>query len=214
MRVKISIFFGVKSTAALIAKRLGGTAVFPEPGDNTPNSAIVRVEINGTLLLIDFLNSVLGVDNELMKRDALTVTMKLPAGFGGNSLEFKVMHPFQCLQSRISNVIGPAMMRRDPIALAQLKAAPIVLERYLLETAQDSAQSEVCGTLKLLYGYLRADILGQKVHRETEIDPLSILVSFSANELIDQRFREHQLQTWVKEISSRRASREKRSSLG
>ena len=97
-------FFGNRAAAIAAGLEWGGDVKTPKLDDHTVNSAVVLVNIDEAEHGIDFLNSILGVDSEELKRWA--------SAAGGPGYSFRVMHPLHVLQSQLENTYG-SLNRRD-----------------------------------------------------------------------------------------------------
>ncbi len=97
-------FFGTRAQAIAAGLDWGGDVKMPSLDDHTPNAAVVLVEIRESKRGIDFLDSILGVESDELRRWAGRVR--------GHNYGFRVMHPLHVLQSQMENVYG-ALKRRD-----------------------------------------------------------------------------------------------------
>lgn len=97
-------FFGTRADAIAAGLDWGGDVNMPSLDDHTPNAAVVLVEIHDSKRGIDFLDSILGVEAEELRRWAGLVR--------GRDYSFRVLHPLHVLQSQLENVYG-ALKRRD-----------------------------------------------------------------------------------------------------
>ena len=75
-------YFGSAESARRFAEAIGGDLLLPEPGSFTPSTALVRAEVNGRVITIDFLNDVLGISLRELGRGGVSEspcegTMKL-----------------------------------------------------------------------------------------------------------------------------------------
>ncbi|HSV29112.1 MAG TPA: hypothetical protein VLL76_06120 [Candidatus Omnitrophota bacterium] len=110
-------YFGLAAAAQQLADKLGGKAVFPEPEDHTPNSAIVQAEINGRQAKIDFLGGVLGVRPSEMGDGALLIVIDHESAGLNIKVSIRVLHPLLCLKSRAANMI--TLRRADDVTKRQ-----------------------------------------------------------------------------------------------
>jgi hypothetical protein len=200
-------FFGHRAVAAALAERLHGRIRYPEFGRETASTAVVEVEIGGRTIVIDFINTVLGVRERDLKRGVVIVDVPAGSKSGEVHLSIAVMHPVHCLQSRISNVLHPATRRSDATAMRQLEAAPIIVREYISETVGEGETREAGRCLRWLYRYIRHDIFGKKAHVDTTVDALDILRHFRDDPRLDPRFRTHNLHRMVADIEQRRERR-------
>lgn len=92
--------------------------------DNTPNSAVLAVELEGypEPVLIDFLASIVGLDSGAIRRSAVVAELE------GERL--RVLHPLQLLQSKIWNLYQlPG--KRTPEGIEQARLAIEIAAAFL-----------------------------------------------------------------------------------
>lgn len=111
----------------------------PQLGDVTPNSAIIIVEdLNGRKepIIIDYLWALHGYkENDTTRLHAFAVEAEV------HSRHVRVMHPYDCLKSRLHNVIGLPSKRND-LGFAQLRLAVQVVKARLDEICREGGQRE------------------------------------------------------------------------
>lgn len=197
-------FYGGVRSAARLSGLLGGKLYRPGPDDHTPNSAVVEAKINSEQVQIDFLDHVSGVSDEEIGKRVIEVAM--PSFDGSRSITITLMHPLHCLQSRVANYYRHG--RRDPVALLQVDAAPLILAEFIDEMLNANDLAEVNATLAGLFHWLRSDEFGRKAHMICRPDPLEILRRLSAEPRLDSRFRKKTLVSRVAQIESRRKKRD------
>ncbi len=105
---------------------------FPEPFEPTPNTAKITV-FNGDAIAgeIDYLGAVIGYVGPAeiaLRRRAI------PIDWPGAHGSLQVMHPFDCVQSRVHNLYA-LPSKRNPFHLAQTRLSLQVLKTYLSQTA-------------------------------------------------------------------------------
>lgn len=120
-------FFGIKEDARWLASKLNGKFVAAELGDATPNAAtIVIPSADGkSKLLIDFLLSVLGLEDDEVRR------LAAPIQFGDHP-PVHVLHPLLCLESRLENLYRLSA-KRDGNGIAQAHIAIEIARCYLTD---------------------------------------------------------------------------------
>jgi hypothetical protein len=202
-------YFGYRDAAEKLAAALGGKVLLPDPDDHTPNSALVMAEIDGREIEIDFLSDVAGVKANALEREAVELIVPVH-GEGVDQLAIPVMHPLHCLQSRIANVA--TLGRRDPVALRQLAAAPIVLHAYIDEMLAIGDTHEAMATLQHLFAYLRGDIAARAISALPMSDPGAILTAFVRDRRLDWRFRWFNLRAMRRKLNARRRPSSSRAS--
>lgn len=116
-------FLGTKSDAADLAKRLGAAISVPEFGDATPNTAVLTYQgVQNQKLLIDFLSTAVGLDEKEVRKRAVPIEREGATIF--------VLHPLQCLQSRLEN-LNKLPSKRDVYGVAQAHVALEVVRKYI-----------------------------------------------------------------------------------
>lgn len=121
-------YLGTKAEAKRVSARLKiphslKIATFD---DNTPNSAVVAVELEGypEPVLIDYLATVIGVESKAIEKSAVV------AEFEGD--ELRVIHPMQLLQTKIWNLYRLAE-KRTPEGIEQARLAIAVVAAFIAE---------------------------------------------------------------------------------
>lgn len=201
-------YFGRVEAAEKLAKAIGGKVIRPQADHHTPQTAIVVATVAGQQIEIDFLNYVLGVSPESLQKQAVEIVVPVRSGDQQGSIRIPVMHPLHCLQSRAANVIK--LGREGDVAKRQLAAAPIILREYVSSLLEEGDIREAQATLQALFKFLRSDPHGRQVHRHSQVDPLAVIASFTADERLDERFRQHNLTGMIDEIEDRRKSADDR----
>ena len=194
-------YHGHREAAEKLAHAFNGRVRFPKFGDETPNSAIVEIEIHGREIRIDFIHTVLGVRRRDLKVSELRVPAKSPAA---TFLMIPVMHPVACLESRVANVLSPAMGRSDAVAIRQLRASPMIVREFISEALRDGDFREAQACLRAVYVYMRSDQFGRRVLELEMDDPLNILRYFAEDERLDARYRRYNLNGMIADIEARR----------
>ncbi len=197
-------YFGYREAAEKLAAALHGTVAVPPLGDATPSTAVVTATINGRVVQIDFISSVLGVSARKLESSVAEIVVPMRSDEGEKLLSIPLMHPLHCLESRIANVLHPATKRRDDTAMRQLHAAPIVLREYIEEAINDGDLREVNACFQELFKYLRSDIIGRKAHAQTPVDPLDVIRHFVSDLRFDERYRMYNLTRMIEHVEDRR----------
>jgi hypothetical protein len=137
-----------------------------------------------------------------LERQAVEIVLPVYSESGAGELAIPIMHPLHCLQSRVANVIK--LGRRDDTARRQLAAAPIVLREYIAELLAVGEVREAASTLQALFAYLRSDTCGRGAHRYSERDSLETIAAFRHDSRFDQRYRDQNIASMLREIRRRR----------
>jgi len=124
-------FAGSKEAVKECAARLGGTAKLATLDDmNTPSTGLVLfVDEDGHKRQIDFLGIVAGVDENTLFATSILATVLDEDGQPAGS--FRVMHPDQCLRSRLYNVANLGYGHAH--GLNQLRAAILCAREFSRE---------------------------------------------------------------------------------
>lgn len=128
---------------AAARQRMRAEVKFPKPFENTPNSAKITIFRDGDVEAeIDYLSHIIGYvgkEEQRLKDRAIVVEDLYEEG----SI-LRVMHPFDCLRSRVHNLYS-LPSKRNPIHVAQAHLAVDVLRAYLVRLAvePDDAREEL-----------------------------------------------------------------------
>jgi hypothetical protein len=201
-------YFGTQDVARNLAAALGGKLLLPKGDDHTANTAQIETTIHGKPLKIDFLRTVLGVEDREL-RHGVSV-LKIPAQLDGKptQVQIRVLHPILCLKSRIVNMLHPATRRTDRIARTQAEAAIVIVKRFISDALDElGGWKEAKACLREIFRYLRTDEYVKISDSEIGIDPLTILRAFADDTRIDQRYRNRQVKRWIAKIEQRRLGR-------
>ncbi len=200
-------YYGSREVAQRFADAIGGELRLPEMDDVTPNTALVIATVGSRKIIIDFLNSVIGIHARELQKGVSAIVLSDVLDGQEVEIEVKLLHPIMCLKSRIGNILSPVTNRHDDIAFRQLKAAMIVARLYIDEALGDEDRGgwrDARRCFSSLSEYLYSDEFGKKVHSELNIDPLNIIRHFADDPRIDARYRHHQLQGMITRIEGRR----------
>lgn len=146
---------------------------FPSPGDTTPNAAKITI-LRGTNVEaeIDYLCHLVGYvghDEERLKNRAIVVE-----GLFAPGTELRVMHPFDCLRSRMHNLFS-LPSKRNILHVAQANLSLSVLKAYLSRlTKEPDPRPELLPLLEELI-VLAASRAGVCAYNEFGVDALSCL---------------------------------------
>jgi hypothetical protein len=196
-------YFGSRAAAQKLADQLGGQVTVPDPDDHTPHTAVVKAEIDGATILIDFLGGVQGVRPKELEKGVVEILLPYTREGVSGRLSLPVMHPLHCLQSRIANLA--VLGRTDSTAQRQAEAAPIIVREYIDEALRDGDHREATRTLQDLFHFLKRDLTGRKAYRLVNRDPLEIMRVFENDSRIDSRFREKLLKPAIQQIEAKRS---------
>lgn len=134
-------WLGQKADAQWLADLLGinQTELFiPAADDPTPSTAVLYLERNGRVMLMDFLASVTGVNNTDLLKYAADVDVDMP---NGTSVPLRVLDPVHCLLSRMANLKAYSSKRQGNGVL-QAQWAQSILQAYMHYMVKNGAPDE------------------------------------------------------------------------
>lgn len=146
---------------------------FPSPGDTTPNSAKITIlrgaNIEAEIDYLCHLVGYVGREEERLKRRAIVVE-----GLFSPETKLRVMHPFDCLKSRLHNLFNlPGKRNKLHVAQAQLSLG--VLNAYLLRlTTAPDPRPELLPLLEELI-VLAASRAGVNAYNDFGVDVFACL---------------------------------------
>lgn len=195
-------YYGSRSAAEELARALGGRVLIPKIGDQTPQTALVELELSGRKLEIDFLNFVMGVPFTSAKSKCETLV--LPFSDEGIEKEIRVslLGPVAVLQSRAANVIR--LERHDDSTLRQLRAAIVVVREFILMLVEEGKQRQANIHVRQLTSWLRKTD-AKKIARNFSIDPTAAFSGIVGAEGWDSRYRAKTLEPELARIERRYA---------
>lgn len=135
-------FCGSHEAARLFAARVRqGRAKLATLDDATPNVGVVLfVDDGGHERVVDFLGAPFGMKARGVERNSVRLDLLDDAGISTGTT-YRVMHPVDCLESRVHNVVGLATTYDTPHGRRQLRAA-VICAREALKDILDTPASE------------------------------------------------------------------------
>ena len=203
-------FFGNAAAARTLADRLKAHVQVPDPFHiGTPNSAIVKVVVDGQTYVVDFIDHVLGIDTGRMVSRAPILSLPLPTSTGSRDTEVRLLHPLDVLKTRIVGIT--ILNRTDDTAKRQMGAAPIVAREYirdLLEISdQDDGAKSVAQDLVRELIHLGSAPDQDPIFRDLRIDLLDAAADLADHPAWDPRFAQHQIREAIEREKRRRDRR-------
>lgn len=125
-------WLGHRDDAQWLAELLGvehTQLCIPAPDDPTPNTAVLYLERDSRIMLMDFLANVTGLENDEIKKHAADVVLTSELG---QQFTLRVLDPIHCLQSRMSN-LKAYQTKRDGNGPVQAAWAVDLVRAYLLQ---------------------------------------------------------------------------------
>jgi hypothetical protein len=181
-------FYASKTVAEQLASHLTDSKILlPTIGDATPNAAVVIGKLGNRKIAVDFLATILGVPNDSITDNYVAIKGTMPGS--GKPITLCLMHPLDCLKSRLSNI--NILNRFDEHALTQATASLKVLEHFIDEVLTAGVIKSAQRTLHALPYVYRDLHLGQKSHISfgNRLNFSPIFEKFSTDTRLDERWR-------------------------
>jgi hypothetical protein len=192
--------FGNASAAKKFAEKLRNARVFvADPFDASPNAAVVEGELGDRKIRIDFMRSILGVDPKSIKKNF--VTLSRPARDNGKPINILILHPIDCLRSRLSNIND--LHRGDMHSVSSARAAILVLEAFIDDHLRRNEFRQAQALLMSVYYVARDRHLGKPSHLKFGLDPGDILRTFRHDVRLAEVWRAHQLASAIERLSKK-----------
>lgn len=185
-------FLSNRRTEEALVDQLGGRIEYPLPGDHTPNAALFLGELGGRAIQIDFMDGVLGVKDEALRRMAVTIEGRSQSG---DIIAIPLMHPLHCFQSRVANI--DLLSRRDPVSIRQARGSVFVLRAFIDELLDRQETRAAQDVLRDLFYTLKQTYFGGWTHRQLDLRPDDVLAAFQDDSRLDPRWRQHQLSKFI-----------------
>jgi hypothetical protein len=171
------------------AKSAAAQVFIPDPFDNSPNAAVVEGYLGDRKIRIDFMRTILGVDPKSIKKNF--VTLSRAGQNGGRPVNILIMHPLDCLKSRLSNIND--LHREDAHSISSARAAILVVEAFIDQHLGRGEFRQAQAILMSVYYLTRDRALGKPSHLIYRIDPGDILRRFRLDLRLNRTWRAHQL---------------------
>jgi hypothetical protein len=193
-------FYANAEAARKFAEKLGSARLFVAPPfDNSPNSAVVEGEVGDRKVRIDFMRIILGVDPKSIKKNF--VTLSRPARDGGKPTNILILHPLDCLRSRLSNIND--LHREDLHSISSARAALLVVEGFIDDHLRRDEFREAQAILMNVYFLTRDRSLGKPSHVRHTINPGDLLGKFRLDRRLPQTWRAHQLASAIARLKAK-----------
>jgi hypothetical protein len=147
---------------------------FPKPFENTPNSAKITIyrgdEVEAEIDYLSHIAGYCGREEQSLKDRAIIVEDLYEAG-----TILRVMHPFDCLRSRVHNLYS-LPSKRNPIHIAQAHLAIDVLRAFLVRLTSEpgDAREQLLPVLEQVIS-LAAGNAGVAAHNEFGVDVMACI---------------------------------------
>ena len=182
--------------------RLRAEVRFPQAFENTPNSAKITIfrdaEIEAEIDYLSHIIGYVGKDEERLKARAIIVEDAYAAG---SSL--RVMHPFDCLRSRLCNLYS-LPNKRNSIHVAQAHLAVCIMKAYLVRLINEASdvRAALFPLLESLID-LATSVVGVNAFQTYGVD----VIDCFPTELLPGSFMEKRFPQAVSYIDRRRVGR-------
>lgn len=194
----LDVYGSAEDAKTLAQHLLDAEVLIPDGWDNTANAAVVLGRIGDRQIRIDFLRSVLGVDHKSLTDHYVTLTKDSPAG----ALHIHLMHPLDCLRSRLSNLND--LHRHGVHAVSSAKAAMMVVELFIDELLKAGDFRNAQASLISLAFIGRDRCLSKSADLKFSINPIEILQKFRVDARLDHRWRSNQLASLLEKLRTKK----------
>ena len=162
-------FLGRSDHVKRFAAAVGGQVeMAPNRGLSALHGAVVRQGQHGPEVLIDVLNSVIGIDNDELRRRAVRVTHPKDP-----SVSFDVMDPLTCLVSRIEN-LRQLDAKRNEVGVWQARIAIDVCRAHIAKQLEDGNERLAIRTARAVLR-LAGSAAGLQAHRRYDLELLKAI---------------------------------------
>jgi hypothetical protein len=135
---------------------------------------VVFVDSEGYDREIDFIDQPRGLKAAEVYRLALPVKVKDASG-NPTSVQFRVMQPIHCMESRVHNVAGLPQYRTEQ-GFKQLRASLICARLYLLELLGRGKVRDVLNLTERVFHLCLDDLEGRAIFADHHVDPFDAVV--------------------------------------
>lgn len=213
-------FFHNKSAERALAQSLeNGQLKLPQGDDHTPSAAVVTGMLGDKEVVVDFMAHVKGVDDKSILQNSITFA----DADNPDSVSITLMHPMDCVRSRLSNI--NSLGRTEEHSIVQAEASLLILDCYIddqLNTEDKAANRRALDALRDLEYVIRDYHVGKTTQQAfgDRLDPVAIIRHYIDDERIHEKVRERLLQgildrlTHKQEVADRRNSGHAPKSLG
>lgn len=205
-------FYRNQMAAERLADELGGQVLVPQPGDATPNAAVVVGKLGGRTVTVDFMATVLGVEERRITNNQVMIEARSPRT--NRPIRILLLHPLDCLRSRLANI--NTLKRHDAHSVDQAIAAQEVLLQFLNDILDDPRRFRHVQTILLELAYtIRDGHSGRPSHLLHGLAPQNVLDAFQNDTRLDPRWRElilapcrERVARWISVAEARRTRRQ------
>jgi hypothetical protein len=187
-------FFHNRAAERSLAESLeNGQLRVPTGDEHTPSAALVTGTLGGREIVIDFMAQIKGVEDQSILENSITFA----DADDPTSVSITLMHPMDCVRSRLSNI--NTLGRTGEHSITQATASLLILDCYIddqLNAEDKDAGKRALKALRELEYVVRDFHLGQVSHHDfgDVLDPVAIIRRYIDDERIDVRARKMLLQ--------------------
>jgi hypothetical protein len=199
--------YGSAKEAATFAALLDDAELIVTPAwDASPNSAVVIGKINDRTVRVDFMRNILGVSPKSIKDHYVTFERTMEGG--GEPVRFSLLHPLDCLRSRLSNIND--LKRQGVHAITSAVAAMTVVDLFISELLDAGEFRKAQHALLDLFYIGRDNCLDKPAGKLHSLNPLEILQKYRLDVRLDERWRGFQLTGAINRYRKKMKQREKK----
>jgi hypothetical protein len=195
-------FYRNEAAAVKLADALvDGEVLRPGPEDATPNAAVVVGMLGDRSIEVDFMNTVLGVDERSIQNNFVTLSGTTSSG---KNIHIMLLHPIDTLRSRLANV--NVLGRNDDHSVRQARAAIKVSRFFIDDLLRYGDTKRAQSMLHDMQYVTREHCMRRPAFEKHGLDTLPVMRAFLADERLDERWRTKVLAHSVERLEAARLS--------
>ena len=182
----VDFFRNKDAQKALMNGLQSGQLILPTGDDSTPNAAVVTGYIGDKKVVIDFMAAIKGVKDEALLKKSITIADSEDP----NSVSITLMHPIDCLRSRLANIND--LGRVSEHSINQAAASVRILDVYIENAISDSETThQALDCLRELEYIITQRHIGKTSHLDfaDRLDLQPLLTSRLDDDRLDSRWR-------------------------
>ncbi|SDR52632.1 hypothetical protein SAMN05519103_04551 [Rhizobiales bacterium GAS113] len=192
-------FYGGQTAAQIVVSRLKDADIYLPAhfDDATPNAAKISAMVGTQRITIDFMGSIIWVEQKGLEQRFLTFGGTHPET--GESIKILCLHPLDCLTSRLGNI--NVLNRSDDQALRSAKASIIILDAFIDELLSDGNAKDAQTTLRKIEFIIKNKCARHRSFLDHGLDPRFILKKYASDERLDGRYRSKSLSSALRRVN-------------
>ena len=167
--------------------------------DTTSNAAVVIGVLDDRKVKVDFMHSILGVEESSIQNNFVALQGELRSG---GTVSIMLMHPLDVLRSRVANI--NRLGRHDELPVRQARAAVEVVRAFVDELLEMDEWRAAQKVLLDLFYVVRDQCMRHPAFLRHGIDPLPVMRDFMNDPGFDPRWREKALGSSVARLDKMR----------